>query len=263
MTLISTPPDPVPQSGQTAAMECEGAGSPGRRRARLWIAGIVPYAPAWALQQRLAEKRLIGRSLDTVMFMEHEPTFTMGRRSLPAHWGGDEAELKRSGCAVYRVERGGSVTYHGPGQVVGYPILDIRDYCAGPKGYMNKLEAILIRTLSVWGIQGFRRAGYPGVWVGDEPAKIAAMGTHIRRGVSMHGFALNVTVDLGPFHVIVPCGLEGCRVTSMAELLGRSLELDIVKDQLAEAFAQEFELNWSERRRIEVDRLLQQETQHD
>ncbi len=235
---------------------------PNGRPARLWMAGLFPYGSAWMLQQRLVERRLREAIPDTVLLMEHEPTFTLGRRSLEAHWGGDDATSAWSGYPVYRIERGGSITYHGPGQVVGYPILDLRAHCAGPKAYMHRLESVLIRTLSRWRIQGARRAGYPGVWVGDAPAKIAAMGTHIRCGITMHGFALNVTVDLRPFDAIVPCGLKGCRVTSMAEILGHALDLDDVKDRLAEAFAQEFDLEWTERRRIETDRILDQETLH-
>lgn len=233
------------------------------RPARLWVGGLLPYEPAWRLQRRLVEQRLCDAIPDTVLLMEHEPTFTLGRRTPAAHWGGDEAATTWAGCPVYRVERGGSVTYHGPGQVVGYPIVNVHTHCAGPKAYMHKLESVLIRTLASWGIQGTRRSGYPGVWVGSEPTKIAAMGTHIRRGVTMHGFALNVTMDLRPFDAIIPCGLEGCRVTSMAEVVGCSVDPDEVKSRLAESLAQEFELKWTERRRIEADRILDQETLHD
>mgnify|MGYP001206754383 CR=1 FL=1 len=114
-----------------------------RRPARLWSTGVVPYEAAWRLQRRLVEDRLAGQGVDTVLLLEHPPTFTMGRRTLEAHWGGDESSMSRDGFSVYRIERGGSVTYHGPGQVVGYPILCLQDYCAGPKAYMGRLEEVL------------------------------------------------------------------------------------------------------------------------
>ncbi|TKB80941.1 MAG: lipoyl(octanoyl) transferase LipB, partial [Nitrospira sp.] len=215
-----------------------------RRPARLWSTGVVPYEAAWRLQRRLVEDRLAGQGVDTVLLLEHPPTFTMGRRTLEAHWGGDESSMSRDGFSVYRIERGGSVTYHGPGQVVGYPILCLQDYCAGPKAYMGRLEEVLIRTLADWDIRGYRGAGLPGVWVGDPPAKIAAMGTHIRRGVTMHGFALNVTVDLMPFQRIVPCGIAGCHVTNMTELLGSAPESAQVTRRLADHLAQVFQMHW-------------------
>lgn len=171
--------------------------------------------------------------------------------------------MSRDGFSVYRIERGGSVTYHGPGQVVGYPILCLQDYCAGPKAYMDQLEEVIIRTLADWGIQGHREAGLPGVWVGDPPAKIAAMGTQIRRGVTMHGFALNVTVDLMPFQRIVPCGIAGCRVTNMTELLGSAPESAQVKRGLADHLAQVFQMRWIEQSPIPPDVLNQREPQHD
>jgi lipoate-protein ligase B len=243
-------------------LEAETLGILPRRSAQLWIAGVIPFERAWTLQRQLVKRRLEGHGLDAVMLLEHEPTLTLGRRTRPEHWGGDESAVARAGCALFRIERGGSVTYHGPGQIVGYPILTLRDHCSGPKAYMHKLESVLIRALAAWGIQGFRWAGYPGVWVGDPPAKIAAMGAHIRRGITMHGFALNVCVDLAPFAKIVPCGLDGCRVTSMAEILGHSPSLDEVKARTARVFAQEFSLEWIADRSIEPGDVFDQESRH-
>ena len=227
-----------------------------RRQACLWMAGPVAYEPVWLLQRRMVEERLAGRGADALLLLEHDPTYTLGRRTKAEHVGGDETALRQAGAAVYRIERGGSVTYHAPGQIVGYPILRVTDYCAGPKAYMHKLETVLIRTLALWGIEAGRRPGYPGVWVGENLAKIAAMGTHLRRGISMHGFALNVTVDLAPFARILPCGMDDCRVTSMAQVLGREPEVELVRTQLAEAFAQEFALNWMEPRHRPIDSFL-------
>lgn len=203
----------------------------------------LDYASAWDLQRRLVEERITGCRPDTLLLLEHEPVFTVGRSGGAAHWG-DEQGLRESGYSLYRVERGGSVTYHGPGQVVGYPILRLGNFCPGPKAYVRLLEEVLMRTLADWDIAGRRVERLPGVWVGPEPAKIAALGVRIDRGVTMHGFALNATVELAPFQRIVPCGIAGCRVTSMAELLGQSVDVALVRQRIADHFAEVFGLNW-------------------
>lgn len=205
----------------------------------------LDYAVAWDLQRRLVEERVTDRRPDTLVLVEHEPVFTVGRSGQAAHWG-EEQVLREAGYSLYHVERGGSVTYHGPGQIVGYPILRLSRFCPGPKAYVRLLEDVLIRTLADWGIAGQRVERLPGVWVGEEPAKIAALGVRIVKGVTMHGFALNVTVDLAPFHRIVPCGITGCRVTSMAALLGEPVDLSLVRRKIAEKFAEVFELDWAE-----------------
>jgi lipoyl(octanoyl) transferase len=206
----------------------------------------LEYDAAWALQRRLVEDRIAGRKPDTLLLLEHEPVFTAGRTARAEHWGGDEASHV-AGIPVCRTDRGGSVTYHGPGQLVGYPILKLNRFCEGPKAYVRMLEEVIIRALGQWNIVGRRVEKLPGVWVGDErPAKIAAIGTRIERGVTMHGFALNVTVDLFPFSLIVPCGLANCRVTSMAEVLARPLDLPEVRRCVAEQFASVFGLEWME-----------------
>jgi lipoate-protein ligase B len=263
MALLPSLIDSMRDPREDGAGGHEVPSGPIRRPARLWSTGVVPYEVAWSLQRHLVQNRLAGQGVDTVLLLEHPPTFTMGRRTLEAHWGGDESSMSRDGLPVYRIERGGSVTYHGPGQVVGYPILRLQDYCAGPKAYMDQLEEVIIRTLADWSIRGHREAGLPGVWVGDPSAKIAAMGTHIRRGVTMHGFALNVTVDLMPFQRIVPCGIAGCRVTSMAELLGYASDVELVKQQLADHLARIFQMHWIEQSPIPPDILNHREPQHD
>jgi lipoate-protein ligase B len=207
----------------------------------------LDYASAWDLQHRLVEERVAARRPDTLVLLEHGPVYTIGRSGKEAHWRGGEAGLRAAGHPVYHVERGGSVTYHGPGQIVGYPILSLAHFCPGPKAYMRRLEEVLVRTLADWGIEGRRVEKLPGVWVGDEPAKIAAMGVRIVQGVTMHGFALNVTVELEPFHRIIPCGIAGCRVTSMAALLGAPVDGRLVRRQIAEQFADVFGLEWIER----------------
>lgn len=215
----------------------------------LMEAGRLEYGAAWALQRRLLEDRLADRCQDTLVLLEHEPVFTAGRTARADHWGGDESATRVGGIPIVRVERGGSVTYHGPGQLVGYPVLKLNRFCDGPRTYVRKLEDAIIRTLARWGIAGRRVDKLPGVWVGDgKPAKIAAIGTRIERGVTMHGFALNVTVDLRPFSWIVPCGLVGCRVTSMGELVGRPVDPPEVRRCVAERFAEVFGLEWTEAR---------------
>ena len=209
--------------------------------------GRLDYETAWALQHRLVEDRLAGRCPDTLLLLEHAPVFTIGRTSRAEHWGRDEQAPHVAGIPVCRTDRGGSVTYHGPGQLVGYPILKLNRYCEGPKAYVRMLEEVIILTLAQWDITGRRAEKLPGVWVGDErPAKIAAVGTRIERGVTMHGFALNVAVDLAPFAHIVPCGIAGCRVTSMAVMLEDPVDPAEVRRCVAGRFADVFGLEWTE-----------------
>lgn len=229
--------------------------SPHRPCSRPGRAGVVlslplmDYEAARRLQWRLHEERLADGP-ETLMLLEHEPVLTLGRTTKDAHWNGLCAEPGNRGLRVIESERGGSVTYHGPGQIVGYPIVRLRNFCAGPKAYVRMLEEVLIRVLAEWGIKGNRVARFPGVWVNDpaDPngplAKIAAMGVKIARGVTLHGFALNVTVDLDPFAGIVPCGIEGCRVTSMADVLRRDVELHEVRHRIAQCFGDVFGLEW-------------------
>lgn len=209
--------------------------------------GRLDYAEAWVLQRRLVEERRAGGCPDTLLLLEHDPVFTIGRTGRAAHWGGDEFATHLAGIPILRVERGGSVTYHGPGQLVGYPILQLNRFCEGPRAYVRGLEEVIIRVLARWDIAGCRVEKLPGVWVGaGRPAKIAAIGARVDRGVTMHGFALNVTVDLRPFSRIVPCGLTDCRVTSMADLAAGPVDPDEVRRCLAEQFADVFGLDWTE-----------------
>ena len=145
------------------------------------------------------------------------------------------------------------MTFHGPGQIVGYPILLLREFCSGPKTYMRMLEEVIIAVLEEWGIKGRRIEKLIGVWVEDPQnpdgplAKIAALGVKISRGITTHGFALNVAVDLQPFRLITPCGIENCHVTSMTEVLGSELDLPLVKKQVAHHFSRVFGIRWSDK----------------
>ena len=206
------------------------------------------FHKAWDLQRQLVEDRAADRCPDTMILLEHQPVFTVGRSGRPAHCLAGEEALAERGFPVYHIERGGSITYHGPGQLVGYPILRLRSFCAGPKAYMRQLEDVIIRVLAEWGLTGRRLEKLPGVWIGKgRPEKIASMGVRISNGVTMHGFALNVALDLEPFSYIVPCGLPDCPVTSMTKALGRAVDVHEVRSSLTQAFAQVFDLTWSRR----------------
>jgi len=203
----------------------------------------VPYRAALAQQYGLAERRHRGEIPDTLLLLEHPPTITLGRGSHEADLLTDEASLRARGIAVERVDRGGEVSYHGPGQLVGYPILDLRGHGQDLHRYLRDLEEVLIRTLAVWGLEGERVPGRTGVWVQDR--KIAAIGIKVSRWVSLHGWALNITTDLLPFRQdIVPCGIRDRDVTSLAELLGdRCPSRDEVEAVAVRAFAARFDVH--------------------
>ncbi len=201
--------------------------------------GLVAYADALELQTELRAAREQGQVGDTVLLLEHPDVITFGRSAKPGSALLDDEALATAGYEVYRVNRGGDVTWHGPGQLVGYPILDLgarRDVHA----YLRTLEGVLIDALADFGIEAIRRDGYAGVWL-DEGRKIASIGVGLRRWLTMHGFALNVCCDLHRFSAIIPCGLGGIEMTSMSEELGRRLELSDVAQrvefQLRKAFA--------------------------
>jgi len=207
----------------------------------------IPYAEAWTIQKQLQEQRIAERQGDVLLLLEHLPVYTLGRTTQPTHWSCGEEVLRRTGATLQSVDRGGSITYHGPGQVVGYPVLKLSHYCSGPKQYVRKLEEVLIHTLMRWGIEGYRLEKKPGVWVhwNHADAKIAAIGVRIDHGVTIHGFALNVDLDLSPFSHIMPCGLPQCPITSMAEIRQSPLSSSFVAQQVAREFAQIFNIQWT------------------
>jgi len=205
----------------------------------------LSYATAWELQSQLHRERVANTRPDTVLILEHLPVYTLGRSTTPSDWGGDPALLQAEGAEVQHANRGGSVTYHGPGQVIVYPILRLTDYARGVKPYVQQLEEVIIHCLRAYGIEGERRDKTPGVWVAaPHDAKIASIGIRVERRVTMHGIALNVQMDLAPFDRITPCGLTGCRVTSMAEVLGRPVSVAAVKRDLAGRLSSLLSLTW-------------------
>jgi lipoate-protein ligase B len=202
--------------------------------------GRVEYAEALELQEELRRARGAGEIPDTVLLLEHPDVITFGRSARPGSALLGDAELRASGYGVFRVNRGGDVTWHGPGQLVGYPILDLEARGRDVHRYLRDLETALIAALGDLGIAAVRREGFAGVWL-DERRKIASIGVGVRQWLTIHGFALNVCCDLGRFAAIVPCGLAGVRMVSVSSVLGRSVALEDaaerVEARLREMFA--------------------------
>jgi len=200
--------------------------------------GRTEYVAAWHRQDELVARRIAAEIGDTLVFTEHEPVYTLGVRAGAArHLLWNEAELARRGIAVVATNRGGDITYHGPGQIVGYPIVDLsprRDLHA----YLRFLEQVLINAVGSLGLAAGRRAGQTGIWLGSR--KLAAIGVAVKRWVTLHGFALNVNNDLAPFGGIVPCGITDGTVTSLRQELGRECDPAEVKSVLAAAFWDEW-----------------------
>lgn len=200
--------------------------------------GLTPYTAAVSLQRRLWALRARGYIGDLLLLLQHPPVITLGRGGQKAHLLAPESSLSAMGIEFFQVERGGDVTYHGPGQLVGYPILDLTEHGRDVRRYLRRLEDVLIETLAIWGIEASRVIGRTGVWVSG--CKIASIGIHVSRWVTRHGFALNVDMDLAPFELIVPCGIQGATPTSMAKALSRPLAVDQVSPALAERFGAAF-----------------------
>ncbi len=210
-------------------------------RVELRDLGRVPYAEAFAMQRELVERRKRGGIPDQLLIVEHLPVVTMGRNGHDANLLAAPELLERAGIAFHRTDRGGDVTFHGPGQIVGYPIFDLREWKRDVVAYVRGIEETIIQALGEFGIEGGREPGATGVWVQAPagPAKIAAIGIHISRWVTSHGFALNVDTDLDYFRYIVPCGLTK-PVTSMRALGSRARREEVVA-ALARAFGKVFQ----------------------
>jgi lipoyl(octanoyl) transferase len=203
--------------------------------------GLMPYADAVALQAELVARRRAGEIPDQLVLLEHPHVITMGSGSHASHVLLDEAERRLMGMELYQSGRGGDVTYHGPGQLVGYPILDLKPDRKDVHRYIRDLEEVLIAALETFHITATRQAGLTGVWVGDD--KIAAIGVRVSSGwITSHGFALNVSTDLGFFDAIVPCGIRDHGVTSMERVLGRRVPAARVRSQVVAALCQVFGL---------------------
>jgi lipoyl(octanoyl) transferase len=202
--------------------------------------GVVPYADALALQKQLVDERREGRIGDVLLLVEHPHVLTLGVRGDGgrSHILAADETLTSRGVQVYETGRGGDITYHGPGQIVGYPILDLKPDRCDVHRYVRDLEEVLIRVAADYGLVADRVPGLTGVWIGGE--KVAAIGVRIARWITSHGFALNVTTDLDYFNLIVPCGIADRGVTSLSRLLGRRLERTEVEDRLIQRFTDVF-----------------------
>lgn len=197
--------------------------------------GRIGYGPALALQHRLHRLRREGELPDVVLTLEHEPVITIGRGGSETNIVASRAELARYGVEIVAVERGGDVTYHGPGQLVLYPILNLRARGKDLHRYVADLEEIMIRISRALGVEAVRRTGFPGVW--HKQGKLGAVGVHVRDWVTLHGLALNVDLDPDGFQWIVPCGIAGAKAVSISDVLGQPIAMDQARDAARGAVA--------------------------
>lgn len=204
-----------------------------------WL-GRRPYGEVLEMQRAMAAERIAGTRPDTLLLVEHEPVVTLGRSTKREHLLLSEKALAARGVELFDIERGGDVTFHGPGQLVGYPIFDLQQHRQDLHWYLRQLEQVLIDTLAVYDVKGGRVDKYTGVWVDDR--KIASIGVHARSWVTWHGFALNVSTDLSYFDLMVPCGIGGVTMTSLVREANRPISLDAVSRQVIAAFADAFDL---------------------
>ncbi len=211
-----------------------------RRAPEVRRLGLVPYAEALALQRQLVQDRREGRIGDLLLLLEHPHVLTLGVRGDGgrSHILATDEVLASRGIDVFEAGRGGDITYHGPGQIVGYPILDLKPDRCDVHRYVRDLEEVLIRVLADYAIAAERVPGLTGVWVGRE--KVAAIGVRIARWITSHGFALNVSTDLDYFNLIVPCGIADRGVTSLSRLIGRPVARTEVEDRLVQRFTEIF-----------------------
>jgi lipoate-protein ligase B len=224
----------------------------------LWL-GRTEYTACWRLQNALHELRQQDAVPEVLLLTEHEHTYTTGRRRGADHLLLGPEELGRRGIAYVQSDRGGDITYHGPGQLVGYPIVRLAPAHGGVVGYLRRLEQALIRALGAAGVEGRVREGLTGVWTGR--GKIASIGVRLSASVTLHGFALNVDPDLSYFEGIVPCGIEGCTMVSMASELGRPVPVASMLEPVTEAVAALLEMEPSEQSRALLEEVARRELQ--
>lgn len=198
-----------------------------------YMLGRMPYREAWALQRELVERRKRGTIGDTLLLLEHDPVVTLGRDGSRASLKKTPAQMMQHGIDLVESDRGGDATYHGPGQVVGYIIVDLRPDQKDIRKYVRNVESAMIETLGEYGLEGHRVEDAPGTWLMDPPRKIGAIGARVSRWVTHHGFAFNVNTRLEHFEVIVPCGISDKGVTSLAQELERRLSMVEVMQRLA------------------------------
>lgn len=201
--------------------------------------GKKDYREVWELQKNIHEKRANKELPNTLILVEHNPVITMGKSGQRSNVLFPVEFLKQKGVDFYHIERGGDATYHGPGQLVGYPIFNVRDGLAGIKPFIAGIEAAIISTLQHFGIEAYIKEKMIGVWT--ESGKICSIGVAVKKWVSFHGFALNVNTDLSYFDLIVPCGLKNVEMVSMQKILGREIAMDKIKESIVSSFCSVFE----------------------
>ena len=240
-----------PEEGQTQWMEscaCEDVANARGRRYVILDLGLVSYKCAMDLQDRLVELRAMGASPNILLLAEHPSTFTVGRFDRANEFRVSKDWLMAQGLPICLSDRGGGVVYHGPGQLLVYPILNLRQFGLNVRSYVKNLERVALHLLESFDIQGSRRPSYPGIWVGS--AKIGFIGLHISRGISKHGLALNINTDLRYFDYIHCCGIPNLEVTSIARLRGARLDMSLVKQRALTAFADVFPIRVEEANRV-------------
>ena len=202
-----------------------------------WLGTGVDYVEAWERQKRIATERAEGTTYDTLLLLEHAPVYTAGPRAPREH------VIGTLGAPLVDTDRGGQITYHGPGQLVGYPIVGLAAKGLGPKAYVRALEESLVEALGELGVLGHTEDGLTGVWT--EKGKIAAIGVRITRGIAMHGFALNVTTDMAAYAPIIPCGIDDRPVTSMAQVLGATPDPVVVRRAVVASLGARLAIDWA------------------
>lgn len=222
--------------------------------------GVIGYAEGWALQKRVVAARKAGAISDVLLVCEHAHVITLGRNGKREHLLASESVLREKGVEFCETDRGGDITYHGPGQIVGYPILDLGAIRRDVHWYVRMLEECMIRSTAEFGIVAERVAGRTGIWVrgGAAEEKLGAIGVHLSRWVTSHGFAYNVSTDLRYFDLIVPCGIAGRKATSLEKILGRGVEKKEVTPLLAKHFGEVFGLEMKTAGREELFEKLEQ-----
>lgn len=201
--------------------------------------GFIDYKETWDLQQEIHSKRVSGEVEDFLFLLEHPNTYTLGKTAHRENLKGSKDYLRENQISVYDIDRGGDITYHGPGQIVGYPIIDLNNWFKDTHKYLRALEEVIIKTCSEYSLNCERNSKHTGVWLGDK--KIAAIGIKVSRWVTMHGFAFNVNTDLNLFNGIIPCGIQDKSVTSLKQELNREIDIQEVKVKLLKNFTEIFE----------------------
>lgn len=201
--------------------------------------GFISYKEAWDLQKEIFSKRVSGEVEDYLLLLEHPNTYTLGKTAHRENLKGSEEYLKVNNISVYDIDRGGDITYHGPGQIVGYPIINLNNWFKDTHKYLRALEEVIIKTCIDYGLNSERNTKHTGVWIGEK--KIAAIGIKVSRWITMHGFAFNVNTDLNLFNGIIPCGIQDKSVTSLKQELKKEISIQEVKEKLLKIFTELFE----------------------